>query len=735
MSESLLAVSGESLYASATTSETLPASFSTIGASQTILEGAASQFLDGSLNEVLLYDTPLDASQRSRVEDYQLSRWSGLVVWDARNTTAPQNVAGHSGVRNALNGGWGDDNLDGAALSDVLRGGPGQDRLTGNDGGDRFQIFPSHGNDTVTDFSEVDGDILDLTPIFAGLSGSPDNYLTFRIEVVRPPSGVPTINSVLEIDYDGGLDEVDQSVIFEGTALSNSDLPRLVGSGSIQLGGPMYPTAVVITASATELTETVTPRTLTLTRSGNLAASLDLDLSFVGSATADEDYLLTGVTGSGALRTVSFAPGTSELIIGLTPIQDTFEELETIEVALLPSPQVTEALDQSLTLTLADAPVISIEALTPYAQRLGQVPGLIRLSRSGPLGEPLNVDLQFDGSAQNGRDYTQLSPSLTFPTGVATVELEIVPAEISPLRDRPLIAQISVLADPTRFALHAPWSASVVFVDAIGTKAQTFAQWRETHFPGNVDPALATQNADGDPLNNLDEYIYGTDPHATNTGPEISIDQFNSGGFIEIHVITAAGLSDASIELQASTNLSVWLPVGDEFTLSYHWLSDGRIKRSYRSRLSASNLNHSIYYRASVSLIPESQPGTSAAAALGSANLPLIAVTGSTWVAASDGSQLAAPTLEGDETSSFATFIDGAFTADFEWQADPGHRLIATLDGVEVASATGTGDWTAVNISTTDTGVHELVWSIDRTASDPDGAEPESLRNLNITQP
>ena len=309
-SESFLAISGEALFASAATGDSLPASFATIGASQTILESAASQLFDGTLNEILLYDTPLDSSQRSRVEDYQLSRWSDLVVWDARNATAPQNVTGHPGVRNALNGGWGDDTLNGATLADVLRGGPGQDHLTGNGGGDRFQILPDHGNDTVTDFSEAEGDILDLTPIFAGLSGSPDNYLTFRTEVVRPPSGVPTINSVLEIDYDGGLDEVNQSVTFEGTALSNADLPRLVGSGSIRLGGPMYPTAVAITASSTELTETVTPRTLTLTRSGNLAASLDLDLSFVGSATADEDYLLTGVTGSGSLRTVSFAPGT-----------------------------------------------------------------------------------------------------------------------------------------------------------------------------------------------------------------------------------------------------------------------------------------------------------------------------------------------------------------------------------------------------------------------------------------
>jgi len=737
-SESFLTVSGESLYASAATSETLPASFATIGGSQTIFEGAASQFFDGTLNEVLLYDTPLDAAQRSRVEDYQLSRWSGLVVWDARNATAPQSVTGHPGVRNALNGGWGDDDLHGASLADVLRGGPGRDRLTGHGGGDRFQIFPGHGDDTVTDFSEADGDILDLTPIFAGISGSPDNFLNIRTEIVRPPSGLPTINSVLEIDYDGGLDEVNQSVTLEGVALSNADLPRLVGGGSIQLCGPMYPTAVTIAASTTELTETVSPRSLTLTRTGNLDAPLELDLSFVGSATADDDYLLTGTTGGGAIRTVSFAPGISELVIGLTPVQDTLAELESIDVALLPSPQVTDGPDAPLSLTLADAPALTVDVLRRYAERLGAVPALVRFHRTGDLSTPLDVALQFTGSAENGRDYLPLSPNLTFPAGVATVEVAVTPSAISPVNDRPVVAQLAIVPDPARFALTNPWTGSVMIIDGLGGSTPgTFAAFRADNFPGNpdTDEVLGNTDHDSDFLSTLGEYVYGTDPNVADPAPQISIERFNSEGFVQIHATTAAGLTDASLELQFSTDLSTWQPVADDFILSYHWLSDGRIKRTYQSRLSANNMSDSGYYRAAVTRTAVTDLEATASSALGAPAQSFLAVSGPAWVPAPDGTQLAAPALTAPATSSFATFLEGAFTADFEWHADVGHRLSATLDGVEVASATGTGGWVPVNVSSPDAGLHELVWTIERTTSDPSDAEAEALRNLVILQP
>lgn len=739
VNESFLAVGGGALFGFANTTETLPTSFPLIGAKQTISESSASQFFDGTFHEVLVYDTPLDAAQRARIEDYQLSRWNGLVIWDTRSTTTPQIVNGHPGVRNAISGGWGEDALGGAELDDILRGGPGNDRLTGNAGADRFQIFSGHGDETLTDFSESDGDILDLTAIFAGVSGIPDDFLTFRTEIVRPASGTPKINSVLEIDYDGGLDDVDQSVTFEGVALSAADLPRLVGGGTFQLCGPMYPTAVTIAASEEALTETVSPRQITLSRSGNLAAPLSLDLSFVGSAMADEDYGLAGVTGSGAIRSTSFAVGESEKVIDLTPVQDTLEESETIEVAILPSPRVTSGPLSPLGLTLNDAPSIEVEVLRRYAERLGSVPGIVYFHRTGDLSAPLDVTLQFTGSAENGRDYLPISPNLTFPAGVATVEVEVTPSEISPVYDRVVVAQLGIVSDPSKFALSAPWSGSVMIVDGIeAIESRTFGDFRKDNFPANLvisDVALGEIDHDFDGLNTLGEYVNGTDPNTFNRVAELRIEGFNSGGFFEYHVTTASGLTDVSIDLQVSPNMSNWFSVGDDFELSYHWLSDGRIRRIYRSRISVNNLANFSFYRVLARQLTPTDLEATEASAFGSANESLLAKTGPVWVPSSDGNQLEAPALEVSETSGFSTFLDGAFTAEFEWRADAGHQLSVTLDGVEMASATGTSDWVKVGLTTASMGLHELVWTITRNASATSDAEPEALRNLVITQP
>ena len=40
-----------------------------------------------------------------------------------------------------------------------------------------------------------------------------------------------------------------------------------------------------------------------------------------------------------------------------------------------------------------------------------------------------------------------------------------------------------------------------------------------------------------------------------------------------------------------------------------------------------------------------------------------------------------------------------------------------------------------VDISTADTGLHELVWTIERTVSELSDVQAEALRNLVLTQP
>ena len=61
--------------------------------------------------------------------------------------------------------------------ANILIGGAGSDTLTGNNGADTFAFASGDGVDTITDFSAVDGDVIDLTAMaeivdFADLSAN-----------------------------------------------------------------------------------------------------------------------------------------------------------------------------------------------------------------------------------------------------------------------------------------------------------------------------------------------------------------------------------------------------------------------------------------------------------------------------------------------------------------------------------------------------------------------------------
>ncbi len=190
-STSFVTLQSQTLFVSQPAAGPLPAVFGTVGGRQLLAEADAGQTLLGGISEFLMYDEVLEVGHRSRNEDYQLSRWESLLVWDYRRETTPLALTGRSTRRNALNGGWGQDVLTGGGLSDTLRGGHAADLLIGGGGGDRFQIFPGHGDDVVVDFSEGDGDVIDLTPIFADQRGSPDGFLGVRFEITQDTNGFP----------------------------------------------------------------------------------------------------------------------------------------------------------------------------------------------------------------------------------------------------------------------------------------------------------------------------------------------------------------------------------------------------------------------------------------------------------------------------------------------------------------------------------------------------------------
>ena len=77
----------------------------------------------------------------------------------------------------------------------------------------------------------------------------------------------------------------------------------------------------------------------------------------------------------------------------------------------------------------ADAPVVNITTPTANAAEEGPVSGEFGFTRTGLAASPLTVNFTVSGTATEGADYTTIGTSITFPTGVTQVTLEIDPVD------------------------------------------------------------------------------------------------------------------------------------------------------------------------------------------------------------------------------------------------------------------------------------------------------------------
>jgi len=683
---------------------TLATTFGTLGAKQTIAETTASQFFSGQMKEVILFDTQLDSGSLSRLEDYQLSRWQSVQLWDFRSETSPITLTGLSTSRNSLNGGWGQDTLTGGPLADILRGGPANDTLAGNAGADRFQIFPGNGDDTILDFSESEGDILDLSPILQSESGLPTTFLTLTSEIVYLSGQVPSVSTKVALG--------NESITLIGVAFTTDDLPRLVGSGTFYLGGPRFESTISLAAEDTNLTETEYARAITLTRTGNLDASVDVYLSFVGSADLENDYAVTDRSGTGVIHKATFPTDVSEIQVDLTPIQDSLSESETIQIAVLPSANFPTSEVAPISLNLEDAPQISIESLVNKAQRLGSVPGIIQVSRDGNLTQPLDVRISFDGTAINGEDFVQVDPVVSFKAGELTKTINVTPSNHALDKGQPKLATVSIVPDTTQYATLSPWASSVMILDKLDGGLKDYDSFRAA-LPAqyNVEGGLANPDSDGISL--YTEYVHGLDPTATDNPDAKDVHPFIVDGRFVMEVQTRAGLSDVRIFPAA---FAVGLPdVSDQFEHSNYSLSDDRIMHVFTSRRSVSEVNQAQTFI--LRALPIAAPSlvTAPSTLLNSLDQTYL-ITGSQsgWTPSSDADGLAAAPRDSGENSSFETMVNGAQPVSFDWEvpANSGATITFTVDGITIDSITDGDAATTVNHTLTGSGLHKLKWTI-----------------------
>ena len=545
-------------------SATAPSStFTTIGGLQLLSDSNAHDFLQGGLRELVLFERALEVTDRTRLEDYQRSRWEGWLLWGDRDETLPLTIHGASDASNLIAGGWGDDTLNGGPLADILRGGPGANHLSGGAGADRFEFLPDSGNDTITDFSPSSGDVIDLTGLFGGRTGTPDQYINIRAQVTRGTDDLPVVNSLIELDYNSDGGDPDQVITLQGVSLGNSDLPRLVGEGTIQLGGPQYATSVQVTADETNMIEDNLPREIKVSRTGNLDAAMEVLLSFNGTATMDQDYRIEATTGTGAVRSVTLARGQSQAVFRLIPFGDSTKEDETVEIQALASTVITDVPESPLTLTLEDASFLSIQTLRHFKTGTTTT-GQILITRTGRLDQQLEIPLVLGGNLVSGQDYEPLPASITLAPGEDHRQLGIILKAVPVATEQIDAVVVSLAQDKSRYALVEPRSTWVIVLPTSAEPALSYADWRKVQTSGDAT---------------LMAYLTGNDTSPGSGKVHIR----NVGGHVELTFTTIAGLTDVSVSVLGAADLLQWNDVTAQFATSLLWLADGRVERVYSS--------------------------------------------------------------------------------------------------------------------------------------------------------
>jgi hypothetical protein len=195
--------------------------YPTVGALFPLTASAASNTLQGSFRELVLFAAPLPSTSRAELQDYQLSRWNGFLVWNYTRSTLAHSIVGPNEARNILNGGLGDDVLRGGQQADILRGGEGWNTLTGGHGPDRFVFSRTSSHDAITDFNAGEGDVVDLADLMDVPSGGTIPNVVVGQVVTRGTNNFPRVDTLIEIRFDGPDAPVNQTITLQNVG----DLP------------------------------------------------------------------------------------------------------------------------------------------------------------------------------------------------------------------------------------------------------------------------------------------------------------------------------------------------------------------------------------------------------------------------------------------------------------------------------------------------------------------------------
>jgi subtilase family serine protease/subtilisin family serine protease len=110
----------------------------------------------------------------------------------------------------------------------------------------------------------------------------------------------------------------------------------------------------------------------------------------------------------------------------------------------------------------ANRPRVTVTATTPTAPELGTTPGILTVSRTGPVDDPLTVRYAVSGTATSGSDYVALPGTVTIPAQSTTATIVVTPIDDTE-GELPESVVVGLSVDPV-YIVDTPGKATVTLI-------------------------------------------------------------------------------------------------------------------------------------------------------------------------------------------------------------------------------------------------------------------------------
>ena len=182
------------------------------------------------------------------------------------------------------------------------------------------------------------------------------------------------------------------------------------------------------------------PIVFTASRTGSTASSLAVSVVWGGSATFGSDYVVSVTGGSLSGSVLTFAAGSSSVLVTVTPVDDTVvEPTETVALTVAAGSGYTVGSPSVASGSIVDNDVgVSVVATDGSGAEQANDPIVFTVTRTGAIASGGTVNLVWGGSATYGADYTVSAAgatlaanglTLTFAPGASSATVTVTPVD------------------------------------------------------------------------------------------------------------------------------------------------------------------------------------------------------------------------------------------------------------------------------------------------------------------